>query len=41
MTSWVKSSSQAEKNRRCKVLEVDGDDVLVQLYESAAGINLT
>lgn len=26
--------------RRCKVLEVDGANVLVQLYESSAGINL-
>ena len=26
--------------RRCKVLEVNGDDVLVQLFESSAGINL-
>lgn len=26
--------------RRCKVLEVDGDKALVQLFESAAGINL-
>lgn len=26
--------------RRCKVLEVDGTDVLVQLFESSAGINL-
>lgn len=28
------------EKRRCKVLEVDGDDVVVQLYENAAGINL-
>ncbi len=26
--------------RRCKVLEVDGDTAVVQLFESAAGINL-
>lgn len=26
--------------RRCKVLEVNGDDVLVQLFESSAGINI-
>jgi V/A-type H+-transporting ATPase subunit B len=26
--------------RRCKVLEVDGDSAVVQLFESAAGINL-
>ena len=26
--------------RRCRVLEVNGSDVLVQLFESAAGINL-
>ena len=29
------------EKRRCKVLEVDGDDVIVQLYENAAGINLS
>ena len=28
------------ETRRCKVLEVNGDDVLVQLFESATGINL-
>ena len=28
------------ERRRCKVLEVDGSDVVVQLYENAAGINL-
>lgn len=27
--------------RRCRVLEVNGNDVLVQLFESAAGINLS
>ena len=27
--------------RRCRVLEVDGRNVLVQLFESAAGINLS
>lgn len=27
--------------RRCRVLEVDGSSVLVQLFESAAGINLS
>ena len=27
--------------RRCKVLEVDGDAAVVQLFESAAGINLS
>ena len=26
--------------RRCKVLEVDGSNALVQLFESAVGINL-
>ena len=26
--------------RRCKVLEVDGDRAVVQLFESAQGINL-
>ena len=29
------------ETRRCKVLEVDGTNALVQLYESAAGINLS
>ena len=29
------------ERRRCKVLEVDGDKVVVQLYENAAGINLS
>ena len=29
------------ETRRCKVLEVDGDNALVQLYENAAGINLS
>ncbi|MDR0293357.1 MAG: V-type ATP synthase subunit B [Oscillospiraceae bacterium] len=28
------------ERRRCKVLEVNGSDALVQLFESAAGINL-
>lgn len=27
--------------RRCRVLEVDGDEVMVQLFENAAGINLS
>lgn len=27
--------------RRCRVLEVNGSDVLVQLFESSAGINLS
>ena len=26
--------------RRCRVLEVDGDKALVQLFENSAGINL-
>ena len=26
--------------RRCRVLEVDGSNVLVQLFENSAGINL-
>ena len=26
--------------RRCKVLEINGNDVVVQLFENAAGINL-
>lgn len=29
------------EKRRCKVLEVDGDTAVVQLYESASGINLS
>ena len=29
------------EKRRCKVLEVDGSEVVVQLYENAAGINLS
>ena len=29
------------ERRRCKVLEVNGSDVMVQLFESAAGINLS
>lgn len=29
------------ERRRCKVLEVNGNDVLVQLFESASGINLS
>ncbi len=29
------------ERRRCKVLEVNGNDVLVQLFESSLGINLT
>ena len=28
------------ETRRCKVLEVDGDTAIVQMFESAAGINL-
>ncbi len=31
---------QNGEKRLCKVLEIDGGDVLVQLFESAAGINL-
>lgn len=29
------------EKRRCRVLEVNGDDALVQLFESSAGINLS
>ncbi|MEZ3435115.1 MAG: V-type ATP synthase subunit B [Lachnospiraceae bacterium] len=29
------------ERRRCKVLEVDGSDVVVQLFENASGINLS
>ena len=28
------------ETRRCKVLEIDGSNALVQLFDSAAGINL-
>lgn len=28
------------ETRRCKVLEIDGSDALVQLFESSTGINL-
>ena len=28
------------ERRRCKVLEIDGSNALVQLFESSAGINL-
>lgn len=28
------------ERRRCKVLEIDGSDALVQLYDAAAGLNL-
>lgn len=31
---------QNGERRRCRVLEVNGDDVLVQLFESSAGLNL-
>ena len=29
------------ETRRCKVLEINGSDALVQLYESSTGINLS
>ena len=29
------------EKRRCKVLEVDGNDVVIQLFENASGINLS
>ncbi|MDE6775912.1 MAG: V-type ATP synthase subunit B, partial [Ruminococcus sp.] len=28
------------EKRRCRVLEINGSDVLVQLFENSAGINL-
>ena len=28
------------ETRRCRVLEIDGSNALVQLFESSAGINL-
>ena len=31
---------QNGERRRCKVLEIDGGNALVQLFENAAGINL-
>ena len=41
MTNSEKLNLQMEKNAVCKVLEVDGSNVVVQLYENAAGINLS
>lgn len=32
---------QSGERRRCKVLEINGSDALVQLFESSAGINLS
>ena len=32
---------QNAERRRCKVLEIDGGNALVQLFENAAGINLS
>ena len=32
---------QNGERRRCKVLEIDGGNALVQLFENAAGINLS
>ena len=29
------------EKRRCKVLEIDGGNALVQLFESSTGINLS
>ena len=29
------------ETRRCKVLEIDGENALVQLFESSTGINLS
>ena len=29
------------EKRRCKVLEIDGGNALVQLFESSTGLNLT
>ena len=40
MTSWAKIELPSGETRRCKVLEVDGDNAVVQLFESSAGINL-
>ena len=41
MTSWPRSNCPTAMIRRCKVLEVDGDKAVVQLFESSAqGINL-
>ena len=39
-TSWARSSCQTANAARCKVLEIDGGNALVQLFESSAGINL-
>ena len=37
----VKGELASGETRKCKVLEVDGDKALVQLFESATGINLS
>ena len=41
MTNWEKSSWPSGETRRCKVLEINGTDALVQLFESSTGINLS
>ncbi len=40
MTSWQRSPLTDGSTRRCKVLEVNGDRAVVQLFEASAGINL-
>ena len=40
MTNSAKLNFRTVKHASCKVLEVDGSNALVQLFESAAGINL-
>ncbi len=41
MTSWGKSSCANGEKRRCKVLEINEGNALVQLFESSTGINLS
>ena len=41
MMNWEKLSLQVGETRRCKVLEINGNDALVQLFESSTGINLS
>ena len=41
MTNWGEIELASGEKRRCKVLEINGNDALVQLFESATGINLS
>lgn len=40
MMNWGEIELSNGETRRCKVLEVNGSDALVQLFESSTGINL-